>query len=89
MLFRSFIPAKGNDRLLSLSFLSELPVDDSNTSVHSSSDAPSNAYEFMRKRREINGDPTMQRWNANIRVANFASLERAPLCVSYLSERNH
>lgn len=81
---KDFIPAKGNDRLLSLSFLSELPIQCDDASSHLSSDAPSNAYEFMRKRRETNGDPTLKRWNANIRIGNFATLERTPLCVRYM-----
>ena len=42
-----------------------------------------NAYDFMTRRREVTGDPGMERWNAAIRLANFASLESAPLCVSH------
>ncbi|KAJ3538338.1 hypothetical protein NM688_g6534 [Phlebia brevispora] len=43
---------------------------------------PRNAYDFMNRRREPNGDPTTQRWNASIRLANYAAIESAPLCVS-------
>ena len=35
----------------------------------------------MRSRHGANGDPTTKRWNASIRLANFASLEENPLCV--------
>ncbi|EJC98525.1 uncharacterized protein FOMMEDRAFT_96519 [Fomitiporia mediterranea MF3/22] len=81
---REFMPVKGRDRLLSLSFLSELACDDrlASSSVHSSSDTPSNVYDFMRRRREITGDPSMKRWNASVRAGNFASLEGSPLCLS-------
>ena len=80
---RDFIPAKGRDRLLSLRFLTELPAEETAapSSTHSSSDPPTNAYDFMRRRREMNGDPSMKRWNASIRLGNFASLEGSPLCV--------
>ncbi|KAF9221022.1 hypothetical protein BS17DRAFT_713109 [Gyrodon lividus] len=85
---REFIPSKGRDRLLSLRLLSELgrdvdpnhddsPDDSSATGIRS-------AYDFMQKRREATEDPTMKRWNAVIRLANFASLESAPLCISSL-----
>ncbi|KAL5519837.1 hypothetical protein ACEPAG_1497 [Sanghuangporus baumii] len=80
---REFTPAKGRDRLLSLRFLSELPVDEMTaSSTHTSSDPPTNAYEFMRRRRGLTGDPSMKRWNASIRLGNFASLDGSPLCVS-------
>ncbi|PAV17141.1 dna mismatch repair msh5 [Pyrrhoderma noxium] len=84
---KDFTPTKGRDRLLSLSFLSELPIaeNDELSSVHIPSDAPSNAYEFMRRRRNLVGDPSLKRWNANIRVENFASLESSPLCLSSIS----
>ena len=81
---KDFVPAKGYDRLLSLSFLSELPAEGDNLSSHSSSDAPSNAYDFMQRRQEANGHPLLKKWNANIRIGNFASLEKAPLCVGYM-----
>lgn len=42
------------------------------------------AYDFMAKRRVATGDPAMERWNAALRLANFASLESAPLCVSHV-----
>ncbi|KAI5123127.1 hypothetical protein M0805_001482 [Coniferiporia weirii] len=80
---KDFTPAKGRDRLLSLSFLSELPFEEANApSSISSSDAPTNAYEFMRGRRNFTGDPSLKWWNASIRVGNFTSLESSPLCIS-------
>lgn len=80
---KDFIPGKGRDRILSLKLLSELPVDTEHTpsSHNMSSDEPTNAYDFMKKRRNMTGDPSMQKWNASIRVGNFASLDNSPLCV--------
>jgi DNA mismatch repair protein MSH5 len=85
---RDFVPSKGRDRLLSLRLLSELPFEDMNnaSSDLSSNSEPRNAYEFMRRRQETGADPTLKRWNASIRLSNFASVESSPLCVS-LSHR--
>ncbi|TDL23286.1 hypothetical protein BD410DRAFT_176959 [Rickenella mellea] len=83
---KDFTPGKGRDRILSLKLLSELPCNgDTSSSTHSSSDGPrppSNAYEFMKSRRELAGDPAMKRWNASVRLANFAAIEPSPLCLS-------
>ena len=81
---KDFIPNKGRDRLLSLDFLLNLPVEQSDAPPHSpSSDvAPTNAYDFMRSRRDATGDPILRKWNATIRLGNFVALERSPLCVS-------
>ncbi|KXN88301.1 hypothetical protein AN958_07760, partial [Leucoagaricus sp. SymC.cos] len=85
--YKEFNSTKGKDRLLYLNRLADLPLDDH----MSSNDAPSatssgsvsrNAYNFMRKRRDETGDPTMKRWNASIRLSNFASIENSPLCLS-------
>ncbi|KAI0775544.1 DNA mismatch repair protein MutS [Trametes elegans] len=81
---KDFLPLKGRDRLLSLRILSELPVLSDNQDDPSESDLtsePRNAYDFMRRRREIGGDPTLQKWNASVRLANFASVENSPLCL--------
>lgn len=82
---KDFLPLKGRDRLLSLRLLSELPVmqgsESDNASELGSTSEPRNAYDFMRRRREIGGDPTLQKWNASVRLANFASVESSPLCV--------
>lgn len=82
---KDFVASKGRDRLLLLRLLSELPVEDPIAGASSelgSSGEPRNAYDFMRRRRELNGDPVTERWNAAIRLCNYASLETAPMCVS-------
>lgn len=83
---KDFGPARGRDRLLSLRILAELPISDDygQTNDHSLSDhpePPKNASDFMRQRREVNGDPSLKKWNAMIRLGNFATLDNAPLCV--------
>ncbi|KAI0731903.1 DNA mismatch repair protein MutS [Fomitopsis betulina] len=81
---KDFSAVKGRDRILSLRLLSELPVDRTRDARSPGSDGtsePRSAYEFMRRRQEVGGDPTMQRWNASIRLANHASLEATPLCL--------
>lgn len=81
---KDFVAAKGRDRLLSLRLLSELPCDDVDASASeiSSASEPKNAYEFMKKRRELGTDPSLKRWNASIRLSNFTSIENSPLCAS-------
>ncbi|KAJ8463856.1 hypothetical protein ONZ51_g9983 [Trametes cubensis] len=81
---KDFLPLRGRDRLLSLRLLSELPVDQEPQDSNSGSDSvtePRNAYEFMRRRRETGNDPLMQKWNASVRLANYASVETSPLCL--------
>lgn len=88
---KDFSAVKGRDRILSLRLLSELPADvtrDTRSPGSEGTSEPRNAYEFMRRRQEVGGDPTMQRWNASIRLANHASLEATPLCVSCTSRLN-
>ena len=80
---RDFHPAKGRNRILSLPLLSELGFH-ANTSVNNSAEIdfqPRNAYEFMRKRKDVGGDPTVRKWNASIRLSNFISPDSAPNCV--------
>ncbi|KAF8442923.1 DNA mismatch repair protein MutS [Boletus edulis BED1] len=83
---KEFVPSKGRNRLLSLNLLARLDCDltsnHEDTSDISSVSRIGNAYDFMARRREVTGDPAMERWNAAIRLANFASLESAPLCIS-------
>ncbi len=82
---KDFIPSKGRDRLLSLRLLSNLMDEDEDYTANSTSSSDyeaRNAYDFMRRRRGVNGDPTTRRWNALIRLANYAVIEGAPLCVS-------
>ena len=85
---KDFIPAKGRDRLLSLRLLSELPnagTDPGAASDTESMSEPRNAYDFMRRRREYGEDPTLQKWNASVRLANYASIDNCPLCVRSLT----
>jgi DNA mismatch repair protein MSH5 len=82
---KDFTPAKGRERVLSLPLLLDLPSRESFGS-RDSSDAsqikePRNAYDFMRIRRDVGSDPTLKRWNASIRLSNFASADSSPLCV--------
>lgn len=86
--FKEFTASRGRDRMLSLSRLSAPPVDDSilpassDNDSNSNSSRPTNVYDFIRSRTGYPGDPTVQRWNASIRLANFASVDSSPLCVS-------
>lgn len=83
---------KGRDRLLSLRLLSQLSVlrnEQDTASDLGSISEPRNAYDFMRRRRETGNDPTTQKWNASIRLANFASIEDSPLCVGFLGRTIH
>ncbi|KAI0714049.1 DNA mismatch repair protein MutS [Cerioporus squamosus] len=84
---KGFIPGKGRERLLSLRLLSELPAmgEADTASEISSLSEPRNAYDFMRRRGEVGGDPTVQKWNASVRLANFASIDNSPLCVRSIS----
>lgn len=85
--FKEFVPSRGRDRLLSLSRFMEFSTEDGDlppsSDNGSNSSQPANAYDFMRSRHKTNGDPTTQRWNATVRLANFASVESSPLCVGY------
>ena len=86
---KEFVPSKGRNKLLSLNLLTRLDCD-LTSNYEDASDISSaigmrNAYDFMVKRREATGDPATERWNAVIRLANFASLESAPLCVSHVT----
>ncbi|KAI0789758.1 DNA mismatch repair protein MutS [Abortiporus biennis] len=78
---KDFMPSKGRDRVLSLRLLAELPHYEEDQSSNSDPSEPRNAYEFMNKRREVNGDPTQTRWQASIRLANYAAVDGAPLCL--------
>ncbi|KAI0366907.1 hypothetical protein BV20DRAFT_951195 [Pilatotrama ljubarskyi] len=81
---KDFLPHKGRERLLSLRLLSELPLMrdlDGDPSESESMSEPRNAYDFMRRRRDVGGDPILQKWNASVRLANFASVESSPLCL--------
>ncbi|VDC00678.1 unnamed protein product [Peniophora sp. CBMAI 1063] len=80
---KDFKPIRGRSALMSLGFLNDLP-DEEQDRVSLSDDAtersePRNAYEFMQRRTTELGDPTLKRWNASIRMSNYASLDSAPL----------
>ncbi|KAJ3837138.1 muts domain V-domain-containing protein [Lentinula raphanica] len=82
---KEFSATKGKDRLMSLQLLSELPHNEDLNSIPSSDDVSStsrNAYDFMAKRRDAMRDPTTKRWNASIRLSNYASLQSSPLCMA-------
>ena len=86
--FKEFASSKGRDRLLSISRFTHFSTEDNDlppsSDVDSDSSRPANAYDFMRSRSETNGgsDPATKRWNASIRLANFASVDSSSLCVS-------
>ncbi|KAI6114298.1 DNA mismatch repair protein MutS [Pisolithus sp. B1] len=82
---KEFAPAKGRERLLSLRLLTDLEgrVYDSSEALSEISESGlKGAYNFMHERKQTSGDPNMKRWSATIRLANFASLDSAPLCLS-------
>lgn len=82
---KEFSSIKGRDRLLALRFLSAISSPDQDDETASASgENPKSAYDFMRRQAQPkNMDPTTMRWNASIRLSNFASLECCPLSVSY------
>lgn len=80
---KEFSPLRGRDRLLSLQLFAdlrheEIPLDSDPSSIGSIS---GNAYDFMRTRRDVSGDPILKRWYALVRLSNFAAVESSPLCV--------
>ncbi|KAI3616291.1 dna mismatch repair protein msh5 [Moniliophthora roreri] len=85
---KEFSSAKGRERLLSLRLLSDLPEDDdlrgttSDVDASISEPAPRNAYDFMRRRKEVVRDPVTKRWNASIRLASSVSVESSPFCMA-------
>ncbi|KAE9400467.1 hypothetical protein BT96DRAFT_965335 [Gymnopus androsaceus JB14] len=82
---KEFSQAKGKDRLMSLQLFSDLPQEENQDSISSADDLSSvsrNAYDFMARRRGALSDPGTARWNASIRLSNFASIESSPLCLA-------
>jgi DNA mismatch repair protein MSH5 len=86
---KDFHPVKGRDRILSLRLLTDFCVGESETrhsnEVGHPTSGPRNAYDFMTGREEDVGDPITKKWNAAIRLSNFASPESSPLCVGPLT----
>lgn len=81
---KEFVPSKGRDKFLSLAIFALLAQHSSSVASDSASENqshPSNAYEFMQRRRQETGDPTAQRQFALIRMANYSNTD-IPLCVS-------
>ena len=85
---KDFHPVKGRDRILSLRLLTDFCLGGSETRYanddgHPTS-GPRNAYDFMTGSKDV-GDPITKKWNAAIRLSNFASPESSPLCVGPLT----
>jgi hypothetical protein len=79
---KDFRPERGRNNILSLGLLSDLPEEILGTPPDPDTRTePRNAYEFMKQRRTSEGDPTSRRWNASIRMSNFATLDVAPFAV--------
>ena len=85
---KDYTVSKGREKLYSLRLLSELPdqdsAEDDASAVSSNVREPTNAYDYMRQRKGINDDPMLKRWNASIRMSNFANTDGAALCVSWV-----
>jgi DNA mismatch repair protein MSH5 len=78
---KDFRPERGRNNILSLELLSDLPQEILDPSNRETSTEPKNAYEFMRRRRNTEGNPTLRRWNASVRMSNFVSLDMSPFAV--------
>jgi DNA mismatch repair protein MSH5 len=81
---KDFRPERGRNNLLSLGLLSDLPGEILDAPDLDASLEPRNAYEFMQRRRITGDDPTLRRWNASIRMSNFAALDMSPFAVGPL-----
>lgn len=78
---KDFRPERGRNNLLSLGLLSDLPEEILDAPDLETSTEPRNAYEFMQRRRITGDDPALKRWNASIRMSNFATLDMSPFAV--------
>jgi hypothetical protein len=78
---KDFRPERGRNNVLSLGLLSDLPEVIPDPPDLGTSSEPRNAYEFMQRRRDPEGNPTLRRWNASIRMSNFATLDASPFAV--------
>ena len=78
---KDFRPERGRNNLLSLGLLSDLPEEIYDPPEPDTYTEPGSAYEFMRRRRRTEGDPTLRRWNASVRMSNFATLDTSPFAV--------
>ena len=78
---KDFRPERGRNSLLSLGLLSDLPEEILDVPDLDALAEPRDAYEFMQRRRTTGDDPTLRRWNASIRMSNFAALDMSPFAV--------
>ncbi|KAF8476686.1 DNA mismatch repair protein MutS [Russula ochroleuca] len=78
---KDFRPERGRNNLLSLGLLSDLPEEILDAPDPDASMEPRNAYEFMQRKRITGDDPTLRRWNASIRMSNFATLDMSPFAL--------
>ncbi|KAI0260251.1 DNA mismatch repair protein MutS [Gloeopeniophorella convolvens] len=76
---KDFRPDRARNSVLSLGLLADLPDEIDDALDADTLTEPRNAYEFMQRRRGGEGDPTVRRWNASVRLSNFASLDASPL----------
>lgn len=81
---KDFRPERGRNSALSLGLLSDLPEEIIDPPDPDASAQPRNAYEFMQRRRGAEGNPTLKRWNASVRVSNFAALDVSPFAVGHM-----
>ncbi|KAH9002749.1 DNA mismatch repair protein MutS [Lactarius hatsudake] len=78
---KDFRPERGRNSVLSLGLLSDLPEETIDPPDPDASAEPKNAYEFMQRRRSAKGNPTLKRWNASVRMSNFAALDVSPFAL--------
>ncbi|KAH8998418.1 muts domain V-domain-containing protein [Lactarius akahatsu] len=78
---KDFRPERGRNSVLSLGLLSDLPEETIDPPDPDASAEPRNAYEFMQRRRSAKGNPTLKRWNASVRMSNFAALDVSPFAL--------
>ncbi|KAH9080364.1 DNA mismatch repair protein MutS [Lactarius deliciosus] len=78
---KDFRPERGRNSVLSLGLLSDLPEETIDPPDPDASAEPRNAYEFMQRRRSAKGNPTLKRWNASVRMPNFAALDVSPFAL--------
>ncbi|KAI9451401.1 DNA mismatch repair protein MutS [Russula earlei] len=78
---KDFRPERGRNNVLSLGLLSDLSEEIPDFPDLDGLTEPRNAYEFMQRRPNSECDPTSRRWNASVRISNFATLDVSPLAL--------
>ena len=81
---KDFRPERGRNHALSLGLLSDLPEDTVDPPDLDTAAEPRNAYEFMQRRSGAEGNPALKRWNASVRMSNFAVLDVSPFAVGHM-----